>query len=64
MVTIDESGLTAAVNDWQPNKYDIQDTQILKKCTSSISDKSDNFSTTCRATKETRAIQQAAKSES
>jgi hypothetical protein len=63
MVIIDESALTAALNDWQPNKYEIQGTQNFEKCTSSISDKSDNFSTTCRATKEMRAIQQAANSE-
>jgi hypothetical protein len=63
MVIIDESALTAAVNDRQPNKYKIQDTQNFLKCTRSISDKSDNFSTICRAVKETRAIQQAAKSE-
>jgi len=62
-VIIDESELTASVNEWQPNKYEIQGTQNFEKCTSSISDKNDNFSITCRATKETRAIQQAANSE-
>lgn len=26
-VIIDETALIASVNDWQPNKYEIQDTQ-------------------------------------
>jgi len=63
MVITDERALTAALNDGHPNIYEIQGTQNFEKRTSSINDKSDNFSTTCRATKEKRANQQTANSE-
>jgi hypothetical protein len=53
MVIIDESALTDAVNNWHPDKYEIQETQNLEKWKSNINYDSDNFSTACRATKVT-----------
>jgi hypothetical protein len=58
----DKSVVTAAVNYWQPNKYEIQGEQNFEKCSSSISDESDIFCTTYSTTKE-RAIQQVVNSE-